>query len=108
MHCNYNINGVVYGACCYCSEYWDYADARFVLFDGRHLWFISVCRCDNYVCCDCHDACCYCAEHWDYADARFCLSAWWVDRLLPICGSLDRLHCNYNINGVVHSNDVSA
>ena len=66
MHCDYNINGVVHSACCYCSEY-------------------RV-----------------------YADARFCLSAWWVDRLLPICGSLDRLHCNYNINGVVHSNDVSA
>ena len=37
-----------------------------------------------------------------YADARFSLSAWWVNWLLPICGSLDRLHCDYNINGVVH------
>ena len=43
------------------------------------------------------------SEHRVYADAWFSLSAWWVDWLLPICGSLDRLHCDYNINGVVHS-----
>ena len=57
MHCDYNINGVVHGACCYCAEHWDYADARFILFDGRRLWFISVCRCNDYVCCNiiCYD-----------------------------------------------------
>ena len=53
--------------------------------------------------CDFHSACCYCSEYRVYADAWFSLSAWWVDWLLPICGSLDRLHCNNNNNGVVYS-----
>ena len=57
LHCDYNINGVVHRACCYCAEYRVYADAWFILFDGWRLWFVSVCRCNDYVCCNiiCYD-----------------------------------------------------
>ena len=104
MHCDYNINGVVYSAGCYCAEYWNYSDARFILFDGRGAWFVSVCWRIDYLCCDCHEACCYCSEYRVYADTWFSMSAWWVDWLLPICGSLDRLHCNNHFDSVVDCN----
>ena len=57
MHCDYNINGVVHSACCYRSEHWDYSDTWFILFGRWRLWFVSVCRWDNYVCCNviCYD-----------------------------------------------------
>ena len=74
MHCDYNINGVVHSSCCYCSEYRVYADARFILFVGWRLWFVSVCRCDNYVC---HNVICYdtnnCVCVYDHTNNCLCV-----------------------------------
>ena len=103
-------------ACCYCSEYRVYADASCYCAEhsdnARRGLLCKWVRGNLSILgwCNTH-LCSYIIgddSSGGYADARFSLSAWWVDWLLPICGSLDRLHCDYNINGVVHSNDVSA
>ena len=79
-----------------CSEHRAYSDARFVLFVGCVAWFVSVCRCDNYVCCDCHDARSYCAKHSNNAGRRlFCK---WFCGNVSILGWRNSHLCSYIIS----------